>query len=96
MPANLKVKHAMLVPRVSEKALLGADKENVYVFNVPTEATKSQIAGAVKAAYKVTPTKVRTAKVAAKTVFRAGKKGEKSGGKKTYVYLKKDDKIEII
>lgn len=80
---------------MSEKAIVGADKSGVYVFDVLKEATKSQIAGSVKTQYKVTPVKVRTAKVADKAVFYRGKPGTKHGSKKAYVYLKKGDKIEL-
>ncbi len=95
--AEKQTKVSVLVkPRMSEKAILSADKAGVYVFVVSPEATKRQIMGSVKEKYKVTPVKVRTAKIAAKTVFRAGKLGTKSAGKKAYVYLKKGDKIELL
>ena len=81
---------------MSEKAIIGADKAGVYVFEVTKEATKPQIAASVKAEYKVVPVKVRTALIQTKAVFVRGKHGTKSGGKKAYVYLKKGDKIEII
>ncbi len=86
----------LLRPRITEKAVVGADKSGVYVFEVTKNATKKQIAASVKAAYKVVPVKVRTAKIAPKAVFVRGKHGIKSGGKKAYVYLKKGDKIELI
>lgn len=89
-------KSVLIKARVTEKAVLSADKKGVYVFNVLPKATKAQIAASVKAAYKVEPVKVRTAKIAAKAVFVRGKKGVKQGGKKAYVYLKKGDKIEIV
>jgi large subunit ribosomal protein L23 len=94
--ADVQKKSVLLRPRMSEKAIVGADKNGVYVFEVTKEATKSQIAGSVKAAFKVSPLKVRTARIADKAVFVRGKKGVKRGGKKAYVYLKKGDKIEII
>ena len=40
--------------------------------------------------------KVNVLPVKAKKVFIKGKAGVKSGGKKALVYLKKEDKIEII
>lgn len=89
-------KSVILRPRVSEKAILSSDKSGVYVFEVTKTATKKQIAGSVKAAYKVTPVKIRTARIAPKAVFVRGKHGTRNGGKKAYVYLKKGDKIELI
>ena len=93
---HIQKESVLLRPRITEKAALSADKNGVYVFEVMPKATKGQIAASVKAAYKVTPVKVRTAKIAPKAVFVRGKHGVKSGGKKAYVYLKKGDKIELL
>src|SRR5688572_29707943 len=93
---NIKPANVLLGPRITEKAALGADKSNVYVFQVTKESTKKSISASVRDAYGVTPVKVRVAKIPAKAVFVRGKRGVKSGGKKAYVYLKKGDKIELI
>jgi large subunit ribosomal protein L23 len=81
-------------PRITEKATVVADN-NVYTFDVSTSATKPEIVKTIKALYKVTPVKVNILKVPSKAVFRKGKKGTKSGGKKAYVFLKKGDSIEF-
>ena len=93
---NLKPNNVLLRPRITEKAALGADKFNVYVFEVTKDATKKSISTSVLNAYKVKPTKVNIVTIPARQVIVRGKKGVKSGGKKAYVYLKKGDKIEII
>ncbi|MDO8729373.1 MAG: 50S ribosomal protein L23 [bacterium] len=93
---NLKPINVLLRPRVTEKAVLGADKFNVYVFEVVPSATKKSISVSVHDAYGVTPEKVRVATIPSKQVFVRGKKGVKKGGKKAYVYLKKGDKIELV
>ncbi|MDP2641698.1 MAG: 50S ribosomal protein L23 [bacterium] len=93
---NIKPSNVLLRPRITEKAALGADKSNVYVFEVTKDSTKKSISASVRDAYGVTPEKVRVAKIPAKAVFVRGKRGVKSGGKKAYVYLKKGDKIELI
>jgi large subunit ribosomal protein L23 len=93
---NIQKKNALLNPRMTEKAALGADKSGVYVFEVLPRATKKDIAASVTSVYKVVPIKVRTAKMPAKKVFIRGKWGVKKGGKKAYVYLKKGDKIAIM
>ena len=82
-------------PRVTEKATV-LQGFNVYTFNVPKSATKPEIVKSIKELYKVTPVKVRTVTLLAKKVFVRGKRGTKAGGKKAYVYLKKEDKIKII
>lgn len=94
--ANVKAANVLLRPRITEKAAIGADRNGVYVFEVTPNASKQAIAASVKAAYKVTPIRVRTAKIAPKAVFVRGKRGVKKGGKKAYVYLKKGDKIELL
>lgn len=93
---NLKPKNVLLRPRITEKAALGADKSNVYVFEVASSATKKSIGVSVHDAYGVKPEKVRIAAIPSKRVLVRGKKGIKSGGKKAYVYLKKGDKIEVM
>ncbi len=93
---KITTESVLIKPRMTEKALISGDKRGVYVFEVAKDATKSAIAGSVKAEYKVTPVRVRTAVIPSKNVFRGGKFGTKSGGKKAYVYLKKGDKIELL
>ena len=93
---NLKKQSVLLRPRITEKAAISADKNNVYVFEVTSNATKPSIAASVKAQYKVTPVKVRVAMIADKRIVFRGRPGVKKGGKKAYVYLKKGDKIELL
>jgi len=82
-------------PRITEKASMVLNA-NVYIFDVAPSATKSEVKKAVKALYKVTPMKVNIATVRPKNIVVRGKKGVRSGGKKAMVYLKKEDKIEIV
>ena len=83
-------------PRITEKASLKAESENVYVFEIDQSANKKTTALALKELYKVYPVKIRIAPIPRKRVFVRGKWGMKSGGKKAYVYLKKGDKIDIV
>ena len=82
-------------PRITEKAAHISDN-NVYTFDVNKDATKVEIAKAVKAIYGVNPFKVNVVAVPTKRVFRRTSVGVKGGGRKAYVYLKKGDKIEFI
>ncbi len=82
-------------PRITEKATFKAE-ENVYTFDITANANKNEIKKAIFAIYKVKPVKVNVLKVEDKHVFSKGKKGVKSGGRKAYVYFKKDDKIEFV
>ncbi|MFA5838671.1 MAG: 50S ribosomal protein L23 [Candidatus Paceibacterota bacterium] len=82
--------------RVTEKATDLSQNHNVYVFEVDKNTNKQEIKKAIKNFYSVTPKKIRIIKIPSKNVISRGKRGVKSGGKKVYVYLKKDDKLEII
>lgn len=86
------LKHA----RITEKGSF-ASANSVYVFDVASSATKSDIKRAISALYKVNPVKVATARVPGKKVrhMRTGMIGKTSGGKKAYVYLKKGETITI-
>ncbi|MFZ2484406.1 MAG: 50S ribosomal protein L23 [Minisyncoccia bacterium] len=93
---NLKPNNVLLRPRITEKAVVGADKAGVYVFEVAKDSTKKSISASVHEVYGVTPVKVRVTMIPSRRVIVRGKRGVKSGGKKAYVYLKKGDKIELI
>ena len=82
-------------PRITEKASFNAE-QNIYTFDVTSNANKTEIKKAIFSLYKVHPVKVNILKVQDKQVMSKGKKGVKSGGKKALVYLKKEDKIEFI
>jgi large subunit ribosomal protein L23 len=87
----------LIAPRITEKgAYLSAN--GVYVFNVVVDATKHDIMAAVKSLYGVTPRKVTVVTVPRKVVATRGtnRKGQTTGGKKAYVYLKKGETIEIV
>lgn len=88
--------HVLLNPRITEKAT-GHSAQGVYVFDIALDADKRQVAQAVWAIYKVTPSKVHIVTVPSKQKrsARTGKVGMKSGGKKAYVYLKRGDKITL-
>jgi large subunit ribosomal protein L23 len=93
---HIKPNSVLLSPRITEKAAILADKNNVYVFEVTHEANKESIAASIREKYKVTPVKVRVVNVAPRKVFVRGRLGSKKGMKKAYVYLKKGDKIELL
>ena len=93
---NLKSLNVLLRPRITEKAALAADKSNVYVFEVSSNATKKSVSASVKESYKVTPTKVAMINVKPRRVVVRGRRGVRAGIKKAYVSLKKGDKIELI
>lgn len=83
-----------ITPRITEKASLATEK-NTYVFNVPSSATKQQVAKEVTRLYKVTPVKVGITNLPKKRIFVRGNFGTKGGVKKAVVYLKKGQTIEF-
>ena len=90
----------VLKPRVSEKAYGQSLDKNVYVFVVPTDANRTQVADAVTAQFNVTVTSVNILNVkgkAKRTVRKGGKQsqGRDTDFKKAYVTLKEGDSIAV-
>ncbi len=83
-------------PRITEKAGIKADSQNVYTFEIQRDATKKDVAMAIKELYKVTPVKINIINLPAKQVLSRGKKGATARVKKALVFLKKGDKIAFI
>lgn len=83
-------------PRITEKALRGID-QNVYTFEVAQDATKYDVRDAVKKLYGVTPVKVHMVKKSPRHYMSRmrGRDMMEKGMKKAYVYLKKDDRIDL-
>jgi len=97
VPSASGVASSVLIrPRITEKATDLGTISNAYVFNVDENATKRSIAKAVEVAYKVRPVKVAVVAIPRKQIVVRGKRGVTGGGKKAYVYLKKEDKLEIV
>jgi len=82
-------------PRITEKAS-SALEHNVYTFDITDSANKTEIKKAVFDLYKVKPVRVNILAIPRKQILARGKEGMKGGGKKAYVYLKKEDKIDFI
>ncbi len=82
-------------PRITEKAAYASDK-NVYTFDIAPRASKIEVVKAIQALYNVTPVKVNISAIPTKRVVRRNVLGQKGGGKKAYVFLKKGDKIEFV
>lgn len=87
-------------PRATEKAYAQSQK-NVYVFNVPLDATKRDVAETVEAQYDVQVVNVTTAVQSGKAVrFNRGKNRypgttTRKDSKKAYVTLAEGNSIQI-
>ncbi|GAC1392243.1 MAG: 50S ribosomal protein L23 [Candidatus Saccharimonadales bacterium] len=90
----------VLIPRISEKAYGLNASHNVYVFEVPKNTNKVNIANAISAQFKVTVEEVNIMNVKGKTkrtVRKGGRQtiGQRSSIKKAYVRLKAGDSIAV-
>lgn len=93
-------KSMILKPRVSEKAYAHSQTDNVYVFQVPTDANKLTVAKAVEDQFDVTVLGVNIMKVKGKVKRTVRRRGRQSTGtrpdiKKAYVKVKDGDHIAI-
>lgn len=95
--APKNVSGVIVRPRITEKAAV-VGEQNVYTFEVHQDATKYDVRDAVRELFKVTPVKVNIVKRAPRTYLSRGRGRviSKPGLKKAYVYLKKDDRIDLV
>ncbi|MFH0755619.1 MAG: 50S ribosomal protein L23 [bacterium] len=83
-------------PKITEKAGIKSDTQNVYTFEVIKNATKKTISEAIELIYKIKPIKINIVNLPAKKITSRGKRGTQSAIKKALVFLKKGDKIAFI
>lgn len=97
LPTDRNLEAVLVAPHVTEKAVHGGER-NVYAFEIHKQATKYDVADAVKAVYGVTPVKVNIVNKQTRQVLsRArGHRVAARGFKKAYVYLKKGDSINLV
>ena len=95
LPAG-RAQEIILAPWFSEKALIGTDK-GVYAFSITREATKPQIAAAIKTLYNVAPRKITIANLPGKRVSMRSARGKatRARRRKAYVFLKQGDTIQF-
>lgn len=95
--APRNISNIILRPRITEKAA-SVGEQNVYTFEVHQDATKYDVRDAVTELFKVTPVKVNIVKRKPRTYLSRGRGRQisKPGLKKAYVYLKKDDRIDLV
>jgi large subunit ribosomal protein L23 len=89
-----------LKPRISEKSYGSADKDNIYIFEVPKNANKQTITLAVESQFGVKVADVRTLNVVGKPKRAVRKRQRPASGKrkdikKAYVGLVDGDSINI-
>lgn len=90
----------ILQPRVSEKAYELSNSKNVYVFDVPTNANKHEIAKSVADRFDVTVVAVNVSVAKGKNKRMIQKRGRATYGKRSnvkraYVTVKQGDNIPV-
>jgi ribosomal protein L23 len=87
----------LIKPRITEKAV-GMSGNNVYTFIVRRDATKYDVADAIKAFYNVTPVKVNIVNKQPRSYKSRSRNRvvSEKGMKKAYVYLKQGDSISLV
>jgi large subunit ribosomal protein L23 len=80
-------------PVITEKGLAVKEREGTLVFQVATDATKTEIKQAVQAIFKVKVDSVRTANFLGKERRRGKFAGYRPDWKKAYVRLKSGEKM---
>ncbi|AYE36348.1 50S ribosomal protein L23 [Borrelia turcica IST7] len=97
----MKACDIMISPMLTEKTNIQRENMNVYAFRVKKQANKKEVGAAIKELFNVVPISCNVLNVKSKNkvvVSRKGYpigKGKTSSWKKAYVYLKKEDKIDI-
>src|SRR5438105_12703112 len=86
----------ILSPHISEKATIGVEKRNQYVFRVIENATKPEIKDAVEHLFNAKVKSVRIANVRPKKKLFKGQEGVRKGWKKAYITLQADQKLDIM
>jgi large subunit ribosomal protein L23 len=80
-------------PIVTEKGVTSKDEHGTLVFEVATDANKTQVKQAVEKLFKVKVSEVRTSNIDGKLRRRGRFVGYKSDWKKAYVRLKAGEKV---
>jgi large subunit ribosomal protein L23 len=85
----------ILAPHMSEKASIGTQKYNQYIFKVVNDANKAEIKIAIEHLFKTKVNKVRIVNVIAKARRFGQITGKKKGWKKAYVTLLEGQQIDF-
>jgi large subunit ribosomal protein L23 len=94
MSAAARHYDTILAPVITEKSTLISD-QNKYVFFVPLNSKKNEIAEAVEALFKVRVTAVNTIKVHGKTKRFKGVAGKRNDQKKAIVTIQDGQTIDV-
>jgi large subunit ribosomal protein L23 len=86
----------LLSPRVTEKSARVGASSNQYVFEVSSDAGKSDVRDAVEHLFEVNVESVRIVNVKGKTKSYRFRRGRRSDWKKAYVRIQEGQVIDIL
>lgn len=86
----------IISPHVSEKSSILTEKNNQYVFEVASDATKIEVKDAVEYLFKTKVKSVEMVNVKAKKKLFKGVEGSKKAWRKAYVTLLSDQAIDFL
>jgi len=86
----------ILTPYLSEKATIGIEKKNQYVFKIAEFASKADVKDAVEHLFNAKVKDVTVMNVRSKKKSFRGKEGSRKGWKKAYVTLQSEQKLDFI
>ena len=93
---NDRLYQVLLSPRVTEKTTKVGEDSNQYVFEVVTDASKSEVKGAVELLFDVSVESVRIVNVKGKTKSFRARPGKRSDWKKAYVRVQEGQVIDFL
>lgn len=86
----------LLTPRVTEKTTRVGEGSNQYVFHVVSDASKSEVKGAVEMLFDVSVESVRIVNVKGKNKSFRMRPGKRSDWKKAYVRVQEGQVIDFL
>ena len=86
----------LVAPRVTEKSTQVGEDSNQYVFQVVSDASKSEVKGAVELLFDVNVESVRIVNVKGKNKAFRMRPGKRSNWKKAYVRVQEGQVIDFL
>jgi large subunit ribosomal protein L23 len=93
---NDRLYQILLAPRVTEKTTRVGEDSNQYVFHVASDASKSEVKGAVEEMFDVKVESVRIVNVKGKRKAFRMRPGRRSDWKKAYVRVQEGQIIDFL
>ncbi len=85
----------LLSPHISEKSTVLAEENRQYVFQVATDATKTEVKEAVEGIFNVKVDNVRIMNTKGKIKRFGGRLGKRSDARKAYITLAEGNDIDL-